>query len=36
MGLHSPGPFNLLIEEPYATIFSMRFRIIFMEHTSLR
>ncbi|MBA0802838.1 hypothetical protein Gohar_013108 [Gossypium harknessii] len=26
---HSPGPFNLLIREPYATIFWVRFRIIF-------
>ncbi|MBA0660245.1 hypothetical protein Goklo_012286, partial [Gossypium klotzschianum] len=31
MGLHSPGPFNLLIGEPYAMIFSMRFWIIFTE-----
>ncbi|MBA0779397.1 hypothetical protein Gotri_003652 [Gossypium trilobum] len=31
MSSHSPGPFNLLIGEPYATIFCVRFRIIFME-----
>ncbi|KAG8473281.1 hypothetical protein CXB51_035204 [Gossypium anomalum] len=31
MGLHSPGPFNLLIGEPYATIFWVRFWIIFTE-----
>ncbi|MFQ6670261.1 hypothetical protein Gotur_035259 [Gossypium turneri] len=31
MGLYSHGPFNLLIEEPYAAIFWVRFRIIFTE-----
>ncbi|MFQ6638826.1 hypothetical protein Gotur_016213 [Gossypium turneri] len=31
MGLHSPGPFNLLIGEPYVTIFWVRFWIIFTE-----
>ncbi|MBA0776650.1 hypothetical protein Gotri_011615 [Gossypium trilobum] len=31
MGPHSPSPFNLLIRESYATIFQVRFRIIFME-----
>ncbi|MBA0876364.1 hypothetical protein Goshw_026531 [Gossypium schwendimanii] len=31
MGSHSPSLFNLLIGEPYATIFWVRFRIIFME-----
>ncbi|MBA0798990.1 hypothetical protein Gohar_009531 [Gossypium harknessii] len=31
MGLHSPSPFNLLIEEPYTTIFWVRFWIIFTE-----
>ncbi|MBA0669740.1 hypothetical protein Goklo_024705 [Gossypium klotzschianum] len=31
MGPYSPSPFNLLIGEPYATIFWVRFRIIFTE-----
>ncbi|MFQ6629300.1 hypothetical protein Gotur_007145 [Gossypium turneri] len=31
MGLYSPGLLNLLIGEPYATIFWVRFRIIFTE-----
>ncbi|MBA0784707.1 hypothetical protein Gotri_024996 [Gossypium trilobum] len=31
MGLHSPGLFNLLIGESYATIFWVRFWIIFTE-----
>ncbi|MBA0857124.1 hypothetical protein Goshw_007833 [Gossypium schwendimanii] len=31
MGSHLPGLFNLLIEEPYATIFWVRFRIIFTK-----
>ncbi|MBA0722785.1 hypothetical protein Golax_003430 [Gossypium laxum] len=31
MGPYSLGPFNLLIEEPYATIFCVQFQIIFME-----
>ncbi|MBA0633347.1 hypothetical protein Godav_001964 [Gossypium davidsonii] len=31
MGLYSLSPFNLLIEEPYATIFWVRFWIIFTE-----
>ncbi|MBA0819277.1 hypothetical protein Gohar_027900 [Gossypium harknessii] len=29
MGPHSQGQFNLLIWEPYATIFWVQFRIIF-------
>ncbi|MBA0862595.1 hypothetical protein Goshw_010523, partial [Gossypium schwendimanii] len=29
MGPHLPGPFNLLIGEPYVMIFWVRFRIIF-------
>ncbi|MBA0781712.1 hypothetical protein Gotri_002605 [Gossypium trilobum] len=28
---YSPGPFNLLIGEPYVTIFWVRFRIIFTK-----
>ncbi|MBA0631789.1 hypothetical protein Godav_000629 [Gossypium davidsonii] len=31
MGPHSLSLFSLLIGEPYATIFWVRFRIIFME-----
>ncbi|MFQ6654132.1 hypothetical protein Gotur_025227, partial [Gossypium turneri] len=31
MGLYSPDPLNLLIGEPYATIFWVQFRIIFTE-----
>ncbi|MBA0664319.1 hypothetical protein Goklo_004350 [Gossypium klotzschianum] len=31
MGPHSRGPFNLRIGEPYATIFWVRFRIIFTK-----
>ncbi|MBA0868360.1 hypothetical protein Goshw_012328 [Gossypium schwendimanii] len=31
MGPHSPGPFDLLIGESYATVFWVRFQIIFME-----
>ncbi|MBA0695182.1 hypothetical protein Goari_005414 [Gossypium aridum] len=31
MGPHSSGPFNLLIDEPYVTIFWVRFRIILTE-----
>ncbi|MBA0766772.1 hypothetical protein Gotri_015780 [Gossypium trilobum] len=31
MSSHSPGLFNLLIEEPYATIFLVQFRIIFTK-----
>ncbi|MBA0576503.1 hypothetical protein Golob_024567 [Gossypium lobatum] len=31
MGLYSPGLLNLLIKEPYATIFWVRFQIIFTE-----
>ncbi|MBA0729065.1 hypothetical protein Golax_025849 [Gossypium laxum] len=31
MGPHSSSPFNLLIGESYATIFWVRFRIIFTE-----
>ncbi|MBA0655516.1 hypothetical protein Goklo_007994 [Gossypium klotzschianum] len=31
MGQHSPSPFNLLIGEPYAMIFWVRFSIIFTE-----
>ncbi|MBA0652968.1 hypothetical protein Goklo_020180 [Gossypium klotzschianum] len=31
MGTHSPGPLNLLIGEPYVTIFWVRFQIIFTK-----
>ncbi|MBA0692977.1 hypothetical protein Goari_010497 [Gossypium aridum] len=31
MGPYSSGPFNLLIKEPYATIFRVRFQKIFTE-----
>ncbi|MBA0880753.1 hypothetical protein Goshw_029931 [Gossypium schwendimanii] len=31
MDLYSPGPFNLLIRESYATIFWVRFQILFTE-----
>ncbi|MBA0876490.1 hypothetical protein Goshw_020725 [Gossypium schwendimanii] len=31
MGPYSSSPFNLLIGEPYATIFWVRFWIIFKE-----
>ncbi|MBA0819816.1 hypothetical protein Gohar_003757, partial [Gossypium harknessii] len=31
MSPYSPGPFNLLILELYATIFWVQFRIIFTE-----
>ncbi|MBA0797093.1 hypothetical protein Gohar_007816 [Gossypium harknessii] len=31
MSPYSPGPFTLLIGEPYATIFWVRFQIIFTD-----
>ncbi|MBA0710704.1 hypothetical protein Golax_009973 [Gossypium laxum] len=35
MAPYSPGPLNLLIGEPYVTIFWVRFQILFMEVGSL-